>query len=217
MTIRRTTARVVDRTVTRRAVRCDAPTSPRSCPTSPTCAKRVVTTEVDPGDAAARFDERPAEPGRRSRARGGGARSCGRPGCGAGRAAHGAGRRRHQPRHPDPANRDRLSRSSRCRRTRTALTRPFFSGTNPLLIRFAQETMQQHDEHRQAFQAQTRALGGKVQQRPNPKYSAQVDSASPILTARDPSDQARGDSRTGRHRHVSRRPHHSSPTPGRRR
>jgi hypothetical protein len=65
----------------------------------------------------------------------------------------------------------------------TALTRPFFSGTNPMLIRFAQETMKQHDEHRHAFQAQTKALGGKIQQRPNARYSAMVDQASPILTA----------------------------------
>ena len=66
---------------------------------------------------------------------------------------------------------------------RTALTRPFFSGSNPTIIRFAQETMQQHDQHRQAFQAQTQALGGKVQKNPNPKYAQQVDQASPILTA----------------------------------
>jgi len=65
----------------------------------------------------------------------------------------------------------------------TALTRPFFSSSSPAIIRFAQETMQQHDEHRRAFQAQTKALGGKVQNRPNPNYAAQVDRASPILTA----------------------------------
>jgi hypothetical protein len=65
----------------------------------------------------------------------------------------------------------------------TALTRPFFSGSNPLLIRFAQQTMNQHDEHRRAFQARTKALGGKIQRRPNPNYSAQVDRASPALTA----------------------------------
>ena len=66
---------------------------------------------------------------------------------------------------------------------RMALTRPFFTGTNALLIQFAQDTINQHDEHRQAFQAQTRALGGKIQRRPNPNYSAQVDRASPVLTA----------------------------------
>ncbi len=66
---------------------------------------------------------------------------------------------------------------------RTALTRPFFSGSNPAIIRFSQETMQQHDQHRQAFQAQTEALGGKIQKNPNPKYAVQVDQASPILTA----------------------------------
>jgi hypothetical protein len=65
---------------------------------------------------------------------------------------------------------------------RTALTRPFYSGSGPAIIRFTQETMQQHDEHRQAFQAQTKALGGKVQQHPNPKYTLQVDNATPILT-----------------------------------
>jgi hypothetical protein len=46
---------------------------------------------------------------------------------------------------------------------------------------FAETTMKQHDEHRQAFQAQTEALGGEVQEMPNPKYTPVVESAKPTL------------------------------------
>jgi hypothetical protein len=38
------------------------------------------------------------------------------------------------------------------------------------LTAFAQETRRQHTEHRKAFHAQTTALGGKVQDAPNPKF-----------------------------------------------
>lgn len=62
-----------------------------------------------------------------------------------------------------------------------ALTLPFIKDGNPTVVKFAQTTMGQHDEHRQAFQAQTKALGGKVQTNPNPKYKAAVDSAVPTL------------------------------------
>ena len=62
-----------------------------------------------------------------------------------------------------------------------ALTLPFIKDGNPTVVKFAQTTMGQHDEHRQAFQAQTKALGGTVQKNPNPKYKAIVDSAVPTL------------------------------------
>jgi hypothetical protein len=64
-----------------------------------------------------------------------------------------------------------------------ALTLPFISGGNAVIVKFAQETMMQHDEHRQAFQAQTKVLGGKVQKNPNPKYAPIVEQAKPLITA----------------------------------
>ncbi|MGH3925521.1 MAG: hypothetical protein ACRDTT_22140, partial [Pseudonocardiaceae bacterium] len=42
----------------------------------------------------------------------------------------------------------------------TALGLPFIADGNPVVVQFAETTMSQHDEHRQAFQAQTTALGG---------------------------------------------------------
>jgi hypothetical protein len=64
-----------------------------------------------------------------------------------------------------------------------ALTLPFISGGNQVVVAFAKETMKQHDEHRQAFQAQTKALGGTVQTNPNPVYKAIVDQNTPVITA----------------------------------
>jgi hypothetical protein len=62
-----------------------------------------------------------------------------------------------------------------------ALTLPFITGGNPVVVKFAQTTMQQHDEHRQAFQNQTTALGGKVQDSPNPTFLQVVEQAKPGL------------------------------------
>ncbi|MCU1457441.1 MAG: hypothetical protein JWL73_1533 [Actinomycetia bacterium] len=64
-----------------------------------------------------------------------------------------------------------------------ALTLPFIKDGNAVVVKFAQTTMMQHDAHRQAFQAQTTALGGKVQDQPNPKYKPVVDAAVPTLKA----------------------------------
>ncbi len=64
-----------------------------------------------------------------------------------------------------------------------ALTLPFIKDGNAVVVKFAQTTMQQHDDHRQAFQAQTMALGGKAQDQPNPKYKPVVDAAVPTLKA----------------------------------
>jgi hypothetical protein len=57
-----------------------------------------------------------------------------------------------------------------------ALTLPFIKNGNKVVVAFAQTTMKQHDEHRQA-----KALGGKVQDQPNPKYAPVVESAKPTL------------------------------------
>jgi hypothetical protein len=62
-----------------------------------------------------------------------------------------------------------------------ALGLPFIKSGNPLVIRFAQTTMRQHDEHRLAFQAQTRMLGGRPQTQPNPRYAPAVERARPDL------------------------------------
>jgi rubrerythrin len=65
----------------------------------------------------------------------------------------------------------------------TALTLPFIANGNAVVVQFAQTTMQQHDEHRQAFQNQTTALGGKPQDEPNPKFLQVVQQATPTLAA----------------------------------
>ena len=62
-----------------------------------------------------------------------------------------------------------------------ALTLPFIKNGNAVVKKFAQTTRMQHDEHRQAFQAQTKTLGGKKQTKPNPKYAAIVTQMKPSL------------------------------------
>lgn len=67
-----------------------------------------------------------------------------------------------------------------------ALTLPFITSGNPVIVKFAQTTMQQHSEHNAAFQAQCKALGGAVQMNPSPKYGPIVEAAKPNLkTAAD--------------------------------
>ena len=62
-----------------------------------------------------------------------------------------------------------------------ALSLPFIANGNKTIVAFAQTTMKQHDDHRAAFQAQTKALGGPVQDQPNPKFAAVVEKAKPNL------------------------------------
>lgn len=62
-----------------------------------------------------------------------------------------------------------------------ALGLPFF-GDNAVVQTFAETTMQQHDEHGQAFNAQAEALGGRAQMGTNPKYTPIVEDAAPGLT-----------------------------------
>lgn len=64
---------------------------------------------------------------------------------------------------------------------KAALTLPFISG-NKTVAAFAMMTMQQHSEHNMAFQAQAKALGGKPQTAPNPKYLKVVNDTKPMLT-----------------------------------
>ena len=62
-----------------------------------------------------------------------------------------------------------------------ALTLPFIKDGNPVVKKFAETTMAQHDAHKKAFQAQCKALGGAVQDNPNPKYAPVVEAAKPTL------------------------------------
>jgi rubrerythrin len=62
-----------------------------------------------------------------------------------------------------------------------ALGLPFIKNGNAVVKKFAQTTRMQHDEHRQAFQAQTTSLGGKKQKKPNPKYAPVVKQMTPSL------------------------------------
>ena len=62
-----------------------------------------------------------------------------------------------------------------------ALSLPFIDQGNAVVKKFAETTLSQHDEHRQAFQAQSVALGGKKQKKPSAKYVAVVEAAKPGL------------------------------------
>ena len=62
-----------------------------------------------------------------------------------------------------------------------ALTLPFIKDGNPVIVKFAETTMAQHDEHRQAFSAQTKVLKGTDQTKTNPKYTPIVEAATPTL------------------------------------
>jgi len=64
---------------------------------------------------------------------------------------------------------------------KAALTLPFIKDGNKVVVKFAETTMMQHDEHKKAFQAQCTKLGGKVQDSPNPKYLPVVEAAKPNL------------------------------------
>lgn len=62
---------------------------------------------------------------------------------------------------------------------KTALTLPYIGGSsaNPVIKAFAQTTMMQHDQHNEAFNTAAKALGGKAQTGPDPKYVPVVNAA----------------------------------------
>lgn len=64
-----------------------------------------------------------------------------------------------------------------------ALGLDFIKSGNPVVVTFAQTTMSQHDEHKKAFQAQTKTLGGMEQTNPSPKFLPVVEQAKPTLKA----------------------------------
>lgn len=51
------------------------------------------------------------------------------------------------------------------------------AGAKKTVAAFAMETQRQHSEHKKAFQSQTTALGGRVQDAPNTKFAPVVSSA----------------------------------------
>jgi Ferritin-like domain len=64
-----------------------------------------------------------------------------------------------------------------------AMTLPFIQSSPKAVRDFATKTMQQHNDHKLAFQTQTKTLGGKEQTQPNPMYAAVVEQEKPKLKA----------------------------------
>ncbi len=71
---------------------------------------------------------------------------------------------------------------------KTALTLPFIGGAsaNAVVKAFATTTMQQHQQHLDAFNAAITGLGGKAQTNPDPALEKVVAAAVPGLTAPGP-------------------------------
>ena len=71
---------------------------------------------------------------------------------------------------------------------KTALTLPFIGGAsaNPVVKAFATTTMQQHQQHLDAFNAAITGLGGKAQTNPDPALAKVVAAAVPGLTSAGP-------------------------------
>ncbi len=71
---------------------------------------------------------------------------------------------------------------------KTALTLPFIGGAsaNAVVKAFATMTMQQHQQHLQAFNAAITGLGGKTQTNPDPALQKVVTAAVPGLTGPGP-------------------------------
>ena len=71
---------------------------------------------------------------------------------------------------------------------KTALTLPFIGGAsaNPVVKAFATTTMQQHQQHLDAFNGAITGLGGKTQTNPDPALAKVVAAAVPGLTSPGP-------------------------------
>ena len=71
---------------------------------------------------------------------------------------------------------------------KTALTLPFIGGSaaNPVVKAFAMTTMQQHQQHQDAFNAAVTRLGGTAQTTPDPALAKVVQAAVPGLTSPGP-------------------------------
>lgn len=72
---------------------------------------------------------------------------------------------------------------------KTALTLPYIGGAaaNPVIKAFVQTTMMQHDQHNEAFNSAAKALGGKAQTNPDPKYVPVVNAAVNSIVKDSPS------------------------------
>jgi hypothetical protein len=66
---------------------------------------------------------------------------------------------------------------------KTALTLDFIGGgsANPVVKAFAMKTMAQHEDHLKGFNAAVKQLGGKQQNKPDPKYAPIVTKAVPTI------------------------------------
>lgn len=71
---------------------------------------------------------------------------------------------------------------------KTALTLPYIANGNAVIKKFAETTMMQHTEHKNAFNAKAKELGGKEQTETNPKYTPVVMGMIPKLKAGGPAD-----------------------------
>ncbi len=74
---------------------------------------------------------------------------------------------------------------------KTALTLPYLKGDSAALKTlgaFATMTMQQHADHAKAFNGRAKQLGGKAQDKTNPKYTPIVMDAIPMLKKGGPAD-----------------------------
>lgn len=77
---------------------------------------------------------------------------------------------------------------------KTALTLPYIGGSsaNPVVKKFAQVTMSQHEQHQAAFNALIKTLHGKPQTNPDPVYVPVVKKAVAGLAGASPSAGAMG-------------------------
>ena len=77
---------------------------------------------------------------------------------------------------------------------KTALTLPYIGGSaaNPVVKKFAQVTMSQHIQHREAFNSATSKLGGKTQNKPDPAFVPVVNKAVAGLSGASAAQGAAG-------------------------
>lgn len=77
---------------------------------------------------------------------------------------------------------------------KTALTLPYIGGSeaNPVVTKFAQVTMAQHDQHNDAFNAAAKHLGGKKQTKPDPAFVPVVNKAVASLNGASAAQGALG-------------------------
>jgi hypothetical protein len=77
---------------------------------------------------------------------------------------------------------------------KTALTLPYIGGSsaNPVVTKFAQVTMSQHQQHDDAFSAAVKQLGGKAQNASDPAFVPVVNKAVKSLSGATPTQGALG-------------------------